>query len=562
MLSGTTQQLWKELLATATDRELVWMDGYLSGVLSGRDTLSAAAPVAAVAPVRITIAYGTETGNAKSLATRFTARARERNFQVRLVALEQYKPADLQRESYLLLVVSTQGDGEPPEAARPFYDFLHSGHPKLPELQYAVLGLGDTAYPLFCQAAIAIDQQLQQSGAAAFASLQKCDTDYEPVAMQWLEEALDHLALQRQPSLPAPVQSLPVSAKQHYQGEVTTHINLNDTGSSKETYHIELQTDARYEPGDAIGIMPVNEEGLVQDILALSGMEGATTIHYRETAYSLHQLLKEKLNITYLPGRVIRKCAAILGQDIPVPAISLQDLLKIYGLRSREVFLEIIQALEPNAPRLYSIASSPEAHPGTVHLTVAKDRFLLDDGLHDGLCSGYLSGLAPGAELTFYVHANKQFRLPAPDKDIIMIGPGTGIAPFRAFLSHREATGATGRNWLFFGAQHFVSDFLYQTEIQSWQETGILNEVQVAFSRDQEERIYVQHRMLQQGHKLYSWLEQGASIYICGSKEPMSRDVEAALLQIIAAQGKITSSAAELYLQALKEDGRFHVDVY
>ena len=562
MLSIATQHLWKELIATATAQELIWIDGYLSGLLSGKENHQAVAALpTAPAALKITIAYGTETGNAKSLSTKLSAIARTQGFQVKLVSLEQYKPSELQKETFLFVIISTQGDGEPPAAAKKFYDFLHDQPPALPQLNFAVLGLGDSTYPLFCQAGEDVYFQLEKAGGTAFAPLLKCDTDYEEISTLWFGQALQ--TLQQKGSTPQVITQPQVkSSKTKYKGHVLSHINLNDIGSAKETYHIEVQTDAAYEPGDAIGIYPVNDDALVNAILEYSGAASNETLSYRQETYTVYQLLKEKLNITYLPSRVVKQYASIVQQEIPASGIGLLDLLKIYGLRSVEDFPEVLQILEPNVPRLYSISSSPAAHNGEIHITVSRNQFQAREETHYGLCTDYLSRFSTGSEIEFYVHSNKGFRLPEQDKDIIMIGPGTGIAPFRSYLAEREATGATGRNWLFFGEQHFISDFLYQTELQSWQETGLLHKIDVAFSRDQEEKIYVQHKMAQQGTTLYSWLENGATMYICGSKDPMSKDVENTLLQIIATHGDKTTSEAEAYLEQLKAGERYHTDVY
>ncbi|MEJ7681776.1 MAG: hypothetical protein WKG06_28810 [Segetibacter sp.] len=256
------------------------------------------------------------------------------------------------------------------------------------------------------------------------------------------------------------------------------------------------------------------------------------------------------------------KYATLVGQDIPSTKIALLDLLKIYPLKDNSQFGELIEILEPIAPRLYSISSSQEAHSGEVHITVARDKFHVNDEWKCGLCSDYLSQLPVESNIEFYIHKNNQFRLPADDKDIIMIGPGTGIAPFRSFLAQRDAIGASGRNWLFFGDQHFVTDFLYQTELQNWKETGTLTKINLAFSRDQKEKVYVQHKMLQNGEEFYNWINNGASIYVCGAKEPMSADVEDTLMQIVEKFGNKTIEEAVQFVEQLKEDGRYLKDVY
>lgn len=562
MLAAIKRHTWNELVAQATPAELAWMNGYLEGLLAHGPTTLAEQGLQATGPSKFSILFGTETGNAKSLATRLATAARKEGHIVKLSALDQYRLCDLEKESRVFIVISTQGDGEPPAQAQAFYDHIHTAGLNLPQLQYAVLALGDTAYPLFCQTGIDVDQQLERTGGKRFAPLLQCDTDYEAAATQWFAtalQAIDNVS-------GATISSAQVKAKagkQTYTGTVLGHINLNDTGSAKETYHIELSAEAAvYEAGDALGIIPPNPEALVAEIIALSGTQEDQIISYKGTEASLGIWLSRKLNITYLPGRVVRQYATLIGQELPDMKIGLAHLLKIYPPPATLDIATVINILEPISPRLYSISSSPAAHSGELHLTVSRDRFEINGQEHNGLCSGYLSDLRPGAELSFYVHTNKAFRLPEQYRDVIMIGPGTGIAPFRSFLAEREATGSSGRNWLFFGDQHFTSDFLYQSEIQSWHETGLLNRVNVAFSRDQEQKIYVQHKMQEQAAALYEWLEDGAVVYICGAKDPMSTDVERTLLQIIATEGKLSATEAQSYFEQMKAAGRYHKDVY
>lgn len=561
MLSGKKEQLWKELLSITSNQEQTWMSGYLSGALNAYPVSDVVPEQAVHLPLKITIAYGTETGNAKSLSAKLAALAKKQGTSVKLVSLEQYKTSDLHKETALFIVVSTQGDGEPPLAARKFYDYIYNPAGKLAQLQYAVLALGDSSYPLFCKTGEDIDLQLEKNGAQRFASLIKCDTDYEEEATRWFEQTvkkLDNTALLAEPVIAAPVSS----GKKNQEGVVAAIVNLNDRGSAKETYHIEITTDATYQPGDSIGIIPPNTESLVNGILVLAGTDVNKEVIYKSEKYRVGALLKTKVNISHLPERVVARYAAIVQQQIPETKIGLLDLLRIYPVQDAAQFEEILGILEPIAPRLYSISSAPSLHEGELHITVSKNSYQVNGEERHGLCSEYLSLFEKGSVISFYVHANRMFRLPEPDKDIIMIGPGTGIAPFRSYLAEREATGATGRNWLFFGDQHFVSDFLYQTEIQSWHETGLLTQVNVAFSRDQQEKIYVQHKMKEQAETLYRWLEDGASLYVCGSKDPMSRDVEETLLDIVQEQGKCSREDAISYLGTLKETARYHKDVY
>lgn len=561
MLSGKKEQLWKELLSLTNSQEHSWISGYLSGILNPYPAANAVKEPPPFVPIKISIAYGTETGNAKSLATKLASIAKKQGALVKLVSLEQYKTTDLPKEAILFIVVSTQGDGEPPLAAQRFYDYVHNPTENLTQLRYAVVALGDSAYPLFCKTGEDIDLQLEKSGAQRFASLVKCDIDYEARATQWFEQTLktlDNITLQQESLDTAPVSG----SRKHHEGIVTAIINLNDQGSAKETYHIEIATDAVYQPGDAIGIIPPNAEATVNSIITLTGVDASKEVVYRSGKYPLYELLKTKVTISHLPERAVKQYAAIVQQLIPETKIDLLDLLRIYPVQDLRQFEQVLGILEPITPRLYSISSAPSLHEGEIHITVSKISYQVNQEKRSGLCSGYLSLFEKGNVLTFFIHTNRMFRLPEPDKDIIMIGPGTGIAPFRSYLAEREATGAAGRNWLFFGDQHFVSDFLYQTEIQSWQETGLLTRVNVAFSRDQQDKIYVQHKMKEQAETLYQWLQDGAALYICGSKQPMSRDVEATLLDILQEQGCCTKEDAINYLNALTETARYHKDVY
>jgi len=574
MLTTPRMKTLQELIAGASREELIWLSGYLAGVVANAGAQPAVPALAAAvaqepetpatpAVNKITIAYGTETGNSKRLATDFAARAKKKGINAKVVGLEQYRLTDLSKEEYFFTVISTQGDGEPPAAAKKFYDHIHKEDVKLGQLKYSVLALGDTSYPLFCKAGEDVDQQLQRLGGQRIISLQKCDTDYEIEAGNWFDQVLQKLLSNTAPAAGTPaVATRKPTGKKIYAGTVLSNINLNDIGSGKQTYHLEIAAEADYQPGDSIGITPENPREIVEAIISLTGVDSGRKVTHRDEEYTIADLLKKKLNIVFLPERVVKKYAAIVRQDIPETKIGLLDLLKIYPVKDAAQFQEVVGILEPIAPRLYSISSSPEAHSGEVHVTVAKDTFVVNGETKHGLCSDSLSQLSPDQTLEFYVHRNAQFKLPGHDKDVIMIGPGTGIAPFRSFLAERDATGASGRNWLFFGDQHFTTDFLYQTEIQSWIDTGVLTRINTAFSRDQQEKVYVQHKMQRHAAELFSWLEAGAYVYICGAKEPMSEDVEKALLTVIQQQGKKNAAQAESYLNELKEAGRYVKDVY
>ena len=569
MLAEPKLKTLLDLISHSTKEELIWMNGYISGLLTqvGAKQEGAVPGVPAVVKPsvgKITIVYGTETGNSKRVATDFAGKAKKIGITPKLVSLDQYRLTDLSKEEYFLAIISTQGDGEPPAAAKKFYDHIHLNGFKFDKLKFSVLALGDTSYPLFCKAGEDVDAQLQKLGGKRIAPMQKCDVDFDEEANQWFASVLQ--SLNGNESAPAaPVVSPPKksSGKKTYTGAILSNTNLSDRGSNKQTHHIEIGAEGlEYLPGDSIGIIPENDTAVVEAILLLTGTHKLAKIDYRGGLQYISGLLQKKLNLFHLPERVVKQYSAIVQQEIPATRIDLLDLLKIYPVSDSSQFEDVVEILEPITPRLYSIASSPEAHDGEVHLTVARDIFCVNDEIKYGICSDYLSQLPENTELEFYIHKNNQFRLPAPDKDVIMVGPGTGVAPFRSFLAERDATGASGRNWLFFGDQHFASDFLYQTEMQNWVETGVLTRMNVAFSRDQAKKLYVQHKMQQHGAELYHWLESGAYLYICGAKDPMSTDVEETLLQILETFGNKSKEAAVQFLDQLKEEGRYLKDVY
>jgi sulfite reductase (NADPH) flavoprotein alpha-component len=559
MLSNIKIKKVEDLVADLNRDEIIWLNGYLTGIVAkeGRPSSPDASSVN-----KITIAYGTETGNAKKLATAFASKAKQNKIQAKIVAMEQYKLPDLLKEELLIAIVSTHGEGEPPAAAKKFYDHIHQNDLSLSQLKYGVLALGDTSYPLFCKAGEDIDQQLKKLGATPIIPIQKLDIDYDNEASEWFASLLNSLITSEPVSAPV-VTAVKKAGKQIYNGTVQANINLNATGSSKETYHIEIAAqDVTFEPGDSAGIVPVNTEETVRKILAISGLDASTIVQYKNEEFRVDELLKRKLSIYHLPEKIIAAYSALAQQSIPATRMDLLHLLRIYPVTDSEQFIALLQFLDPIVPRLYSIASSPGLHDGEVHLTVARHSFQLNEQVRNGLCSDYLAQLSEGDGVDFYIHKNHLFKLPEADKDIIMIGPGTGVAPFRSFIAERDVTGATGRSWLFFGDQHFTTDFLYQTEWQAWLETGALTKMNVAFSRDSDTKLYVQHKLLQHAKEVFEWIDGGAFVYICGAKEPMSVDVENTLLQIIRRYKNGSEEEATLYLENLKEEGRFLKDVY
>lgn len=567
MLSEDKLQKIKEFTATLSREELIWLNGYIAGQAGALQGAIAAAP----APLnkKITLVYGTETGNAKKLATQLAGIAKKKGVTVKLAGLDQYRLSDLTKEEYFFVVISTQGEGEPPLLAKKFYDHIHEALLDLKKMKFGVLALGDSSYAQFCKTGEDVDARLEALGGHRILPLKKCDVDYEEDALHWIENVI--AALQTNvgsvPVIARPaVEDKKPAGKKSYKGTVVTNINLNDRGSNKETYHIEISTeeDIDYVPGDALGIIPPNNDKVVDEIIQLTGIDENKEIATAKVTASVRELLKKYLNIMYPLKSTIKQYAEITGHDVPQEArIGLLDLLKIYPVKDAAMFEEVIKILTSQAPRMYSISSSPSSHGLTeVHITVSKDEYYVGDEKRTGVCSEFFSTVPVGAEIEFFIQKQKHFRLPDPDKDVIMIGPGTGIAPFRSFIAERDAIGASGRNWLFFGEQHFLTDFLYQVEWQAYLQTGTLSRLDLAFSRDQEEKIYVQHRMKQKGAELYEWLQNGAYMYISGKREPTSKDVERALVEIFMEHGNKTQEEAEKYLHQLAEEGRWEKDVY
>jgi len=559
----------KELVAGSTKEELIWLNGYINGLIAVSlepAMVNGNGHQGKVAVKKISLVFGTETGNSKKLASQFALSAKKKGIAVKLTSLDQYRLTDLSKEEYFFVIISTHGEGEPPAAAKKFYDYIHQDDLQLPGLKYSVLALGDTAYPLFCKTGEDVDLQLKRSGAKQVVPIQKCDVDFETAAGEWFNHVLklleDHQLHSNEIKVTESVLKSP--GKKYYKGVVLANINLNDRGSNKETFHIEIGTDETvlYEPGDSLAIIPANKKIIVEAIIRLTGIDRTLLIKTQKETATAEELLTKHLNICYLLTSTIKKYASITSQEIPATRMDIIDLLGNYPVKNAEQFAEVIKILLPIAPRLYSISSSPATHSREIHITVSKKQFYVQEAQRYGLCSDFLGELPVDSEVSFYIHKNRNFKLTATDKDMIMIGPGTGIASFRSFLAERDVTGATGRNWLFFGEQYFTTDFLYQTEIQNHVQTGVLTKIDLAFSRDQQKKIYVQHRMLEKAKELYQWIEGGAFVYISGTKDPMSADVENVLLQIVEEQGKRSTAEARKFLDQMKDENRYQKDVY
>ena len=575
---------------TALDSLLAGFNPVQRGWLSGFLAASGTAPAAAPAPVsagKLTVLYGTESGNSEVLADRAVKAAKKRGFQAVMKNMSEISMAELAKSTKLLVIVSTWGDGEPPETAVSFYKEFMNSDLALSDVRFSVCGLGDTAYEKFCQIGKDVDAKLESLGATRVSARQDCDVDYEDAYAGWLESALSALAPASaaavvQSAAPAFASSVEYGKKNPFPAETLDKVVLNGEGSAKETLHFEFSLAASglsYEPGDALAVIPVNAPEMVKDIIQAAKLTGNEEVEVKNVGRKLlADALREDYDITALSRAVLTKLAEASN------SAALRELLAEDAKESFKEFStnrEIIDAIvefAPNGlsaaaltgifrklpPRLYSIASSPLAHVDEVHLTVSAVRYESHGRKRNGVCSTYLADhVKPGDHVQVFVQPNKNFRLPADGSTpVIMVGPGTGIAPFRAFVEHRAALGSPGKNWLFFGDQHYTYDFLYQLEWQEHLKEGTLTRLDVAFSRDQPEKVYVQHRMLQQAKDLYQWLEEGAHFYVCGDATRMAHDVHETLISIVESQAGISREAAEAYVENLKKTKRYQRDVY
>ncbi|MFD2602163.1 diflavin oxidoreductase [Flavobacterium suzhouense] len=568
MLSESKYALLKELVKDASNEELIFSKGYIAGFLDGnhQSKSSVAITESQAITVKPVIIYGTETGNSKKVASTLLAGLKKKKINSKVIDVFQYDVEKLKKESLALFVISTQGEGEFPQNAQKFYESLQLQEVNLQNLTYAVLGLGDSSYPLYNNAAVLLDKILEERGATRLLPLVKADVDYSDLANKWevdlFSKFLDVANHQRVLSAEKTQQS-DQGHKKLYTGVITHKVILNDIGSNKQTYHIEITPDEEvlYEPGDALGIYPKNDITVVDSILSILKIESELQIKIDTETKSANDWFIDR-NVLGLSKRSVGLIGELFGVSFPDDVADLEYLLAGVEIPEEFSIESLVKLLLPIAPRLYSISSSAEAHDGQVHLTVNLNTFDANGATKHGLASGYLADYPVGSAISFYIHKNNNFRLPPEDKDIIMIGPGTGIAPFRSFIAERDSVGAQGRNWLFFGEQHFVHDFYYQTEVQDWLASGILTRLETAFSRDQQQKIYVQDRIREKGEELNQWIEDGAIIYICGQKAPMSIDVIQAITEVVSTQRKISFEQAKEIVSTLIDEGRLLKDVY
>ncbi|MEW9697601.1 assimilatory sulfite reductase (NADPH) flavoprotein subunit [Paenibacillus sp. SI8] len=591
--------LLNRLIPTLTATQRIWLNGYLAAT-QGSSTAAPAgaaptATLATTAPViskEVTVLFGSQTGKAQGLAKKVTKKLEEQGFQVTLSSMADFKPNALKKVQNLLILASTHGEGEPPDNAITFHEFLHSKRaPQLEDLRFSVLSLGDTSYELFCQTGKDFDKRLEELGGKRLSPRVDCDVDFDEPAAEWMNQVVSSLSTASAAAGTPSVSGTAVeiggesefSRTNPFQAEVLENLNLNGRGSDRETRHVEISLEGsnlQYEPGDCIGIYPENHPRLVDELIEAMGWNAdeLVTINKNGEKRSLREALLRNYEITVLTKPLLEQVAKLTTnnqlqellaagheQDLKtyISGRDLLDLVQDYTLKGVPAG-EFVSILRKLPARLYSIASSSKAYPDEVHVTVRSVRYEKQGRERYGVCSVQLAErIKSGDTLPVYIQNNPNFKLPEnSETPIIMIGPGTGVAPFRAFLGEREELGAEGKTWLFYGDQHFSTDFLYQVEWQKWLKSGVLTRMDVAFSRDSDQKVYVQHRMLEKSAELYKWLQEGASVYVCGDEKKMAHDVHATLATIIEQEGGFSAEEAAEYLARMQQQKRYQRDVY
>lgn len=583
-LLGQINQLTQSL----TPVQLSWIGGYLTGLsFQGASAgIPGAAPQAAAGPV-LTILYGSQTGNSRYVAEELHHAAKAAGINSELVSMDKFKPKNLKKLTHLCVVVSTYGEGEPPEPGLNLYEFLYSAKaPKLKDLQYCVLGLGDSSYEFFCKMGTDFDTRLEELGGKRILDPVSLDLDFDDGADAWIPTAVEAMKAVM-PETTAPAAGFGItetSSSVHYsrrnplKARIVANQKITGRNSDKDIRHVEIdleESGLTYQAGDALGVWFRNDEELITELLGLLELDPETTVHVKELPVSIHDALHKTFELTQLhPAFVgdyaeltnndaLRKIAAeteVLREYVDVRQII--DVVREHPAKvEAEAFIKLLRKL---TPRLYSIASSQTEVEEEVHLTLGVVEYEAHGHYHLGGASGFLAHrIEEGEEVEIFVESNDNFRLPEDDsKPVIMIGPGTGVAPFRAFVQERAAKEASGENWLFFGNPHFTEDFLYQVEWQTFIEDGYLHKIDLAFSRDQKDKIYVQHRINEKAAEVWEWIQRGAHIYICGDESRMAKDVHQALLDVAKSQGGYSDVEAEDFLVQLRNDGRYQRDVY
>lgn len=591
----------ESLLADLDADSLRWVSGFVAGLAAERarhgataPALAAAVPVAVPPPVarpRVTVLYASQTGNSRRVAEKLGQALETAGFEKNVVATGDYALKQFADERFLYVVASTHGDGEPPDDARALLDALSGRRaPKLEQLAYAVLGLGDSSYPQFCATARIFDARLAELGARRLSARAECDVDFEAPSAAWIAQSVSDLSSEfgtaaavadtAVAAAAAPVVAAALATREApVEVEVAVNQRITARDAEKDVRHVELivpEGRFPYQAGDALGLWLDNPATLVAATLAAAKLDANESVSIDGVTRPLQAWLSQYRELTRVARALIERLAALSGDatlaDLLKPASAARlraqfkvwqvpDLLQRYP--AQWTGERLVRALHPLSPRLYSIASAPEEVGEEVHITVAVVDEVHEGTRHVGAVSSQVQGLEPGARVRAFIEPNPRFRLPAdPTTSVIMIGPGTGVAPFRGFVQARAAQGATGRQWLFFGGRRLDQDFLYQTEWLAALKKGALTRLDVAFSRDTAQKVYVQHRLREHGAELFQWLEAGAHVYVCGDAERMAPDVQAALVEIVATHGGRSTQDAEAYVAGLASARRYLRDVY
>lgn len=583
-LNNKQRSAFNDLIKELTNEQAIWLHGWLEGRLSGvhgKPVSPVTAALPAVPQSKLTILYGSETGHSHELAEKLAEKAANKNIAATVFSMYDYNTKKLTEEDNIAIIVSTHGEGDPPDMASDFHKFITGKRaPKLEKLNFSVLALGDKSYKYFCKTGEDIDAAIRSLGAFRVTPMVKCDVDYETSAEIWMNNFLLNLAPLAQTAAHENKSVKTVNAyskKNPYMATVLEKVKITGRDSDKEVYHLELSLEGsglKYEPGDSVGIFAVNPESLVEQILQKTGFDPEYVVTLENGEMTIRDAFSHHLEITVLTFDTIKKyyektklpeLGKLINDDKKLDEYlyghDLLDILEDYPFDWNPN--KLIEVLRQLPPRLYSISSSQDMVGDEVHATVSVVRYERKSRLRNGACSSHLAdNIETDDQVPVYIEKNPSFKLPANGAKIIMVGAGTGIAPYRAFLQQREADNNTGNTWLFFGDRHFQSDFLYQVEWQKWLKSNHLQKMDVAFSRDQEEKIYVQHKLQQNQQEILKWLEEGAHFYLCGDMKKMAKDVNKTLLEIIKNQGSITTEKAEEYVKKLKREKRFQQDVY
>lgn len=590
LLPLNPEQLARLQAATTdfTPTQLAWVSGYFWGVLNQQSGTAVAAPAPAAEVPTITLISASQTGNARRVAEALRDDLLAAKLNVKLVNAGDYKFKQIAAEKLLVVVTSTQGEGEPPEEAVALHKFLFSKKaPKLDGTAFAVFGLGDTSYEFFCQSGKDFDNKLAELGAERLLDRVDADVEYQAAAAEWRARVVEALKARAPVAAPAQlatsgavndIHTSPYTKEAPLTATLSVNQKITGRNSEKDVRHIEIDlgdSGLRYQPGDALGVWYQNDPQLVKELVELLWLKGDEPVTVEGKTLPLSEALQWHFELTVNTATIVENYATLTRSESLLPLVGDKAQLQQYAAATPIVDMvrfspaqldaeALIGLLRPLTPRLYSIASSQAEVESEVHVTVGVVRYEIEGRARAGGASSFLADrVEEDGEVRVFIEHNDNFRLPAnPETPVIMIGPGTGIAPFRAFMQQRAADGAQGKNWLFFGNPHFTEDFLYQVEWQSYVKEGLLTRIDLAWSRDQQQKIYVQDKLREQGSELWRWINDGAHIYVCGDANRMAKDVENTLLEVIAEYGAMDAEAADEFLSELRVERRYQRDVY